>query len=194
MLKEICENRNYLPKLFKEMGFKVGAEIGVLKGEFTEKFKDFKMYAIDPWIAYEGAGRSNNRQDLQDLMYEEVRIKLFPYDCVILRKTSMEALKDFEDGSLDFVYIDGDHRFQYVAEDIVEWTKKVKKGGVVSGHDYICTDSYLNSLPIKKKLHLQVGAIVDAYVKAFGIEDFYVLKGEGDTINDKFLSWYFVKK
>jgi hypothetical protein len=51
----------------------------------------------------------------------------------------------------------------------------------------------LNNLPIKKKLHLQVGAIVDAYVKAFGIEELHVLTGSGESINDKFLSWYFIK-
>ncbi len=49
----------------------------------------------------------------------------------------MDALEDFEDNSLDFVYIDGDHNFKHISEDIYEWTKKVRSGGIVSGHDYL---------------------------------------------------------
>ncbi len=48
----------------------------------------------------------------------------------------MDALADFEDESLDFVYIDGNHAAPWVDDDIREWSKKVRKGGVVSGHDY----------------------------------------------------------
>jgi hypothetical protein len=39
----------------------------------------------------------------------------------------MDALNDFEDDSLDFVYIDGNHEFPYVAEDLFHWSKKVRK-------------------------------------------------------------------
>jgi predicted O-methyltransferase YrrM len=48
----------------------------------------------------------------------------------------MEAVKDFKDESLDFVFIDGNHQYSYVLEDITEWSKKVRSGGIVSGHDY----------------------------------------------------------
>ncbi len=48
----------------------------------------------------------------------------------------MEAAEDFEDNSIDFVYIDANHGFKYVAEDLWEWSKKVRSGGVISGHDY----------------------------------------------------------
>lgn len=48
----------------------------------------------------------------------------------------MEALKQFKDNSLDFVYIDGNHDYQFVLDDITGWTKKVKMGGAVAGHDY----------------------------------------------------------
>jgi glycosyltransferase involved in cell wall biosynthesis len=52
----------------------------------------------------------------------------------------MQAVTDFADESLDFVYIDGNHQLKYVVEDIVEWTKKIKKGGIIAGHDYIYTN------------------------------------------------------
>ena len=37
---------------------------------------------------------------------------------------------------MDFVFIDAGHSFDDAARDIIEWAKKVRKGGIVSGHDY----------------------------------------------------------
>lgn len=93
----------------------------------------------------------------------------------------MDALDIFKPNSLDFVFIDGDHRFRYIAEDLYEWFSKVKKGGIVSGHDYFCTWSGAHNVII------QVGPVVDAFVKAFGIEDFYTFG------NNKSPSWMFFK-
>jgi len=184
--------RDSLPEFFKELGFKVGAEVGTYRGEFAEKLckEGLKLYAVDPWMGYEGAGRTEQKQDKQDLNYEEAKKVLSPYpDCILVRETSREALKLIPDGSLDFVYLDGDHRFQYIAEDLVEWSKKVRSGGVVSGHDYFNTDPWANNV------QCQVGAVLDAYVKSFGIEDFYVFKplienSKGDSTP----SWMFIKK
>ncbi len=187
--------RDELPKFFKELSFKIGAEIGVYKGAFTELFckEGFKMYAIDPWIAYEGAGRTQKRQERQDFLHEHTQRTLSPYsNCTVIRKTSMDALNDFEDGSLDFVYIDGDHEFSHVAADLVEWTKKVKSGGVVSGHDYSCLTA-----PYAKNVICHVGPVVDAFVKVCAIENFYTF-GRSKSLelekkDDKFLSWMFFK-
>ena len=49
---------------------------------------------------------------------------------------SNDIVKKFQDGWLDFVYIDANHQYEYVLEDIKLWTPKVKKGGVIGGHDY----------------------------------------------------------
>ncbi|OGM81365.1 hypothetical protein A2394_00215 [Candidatus Woesebacteria bacterium RIFOXYB1_FULL_42_36] len=187
-------SRDELPECFKQMGYKTGTEVGVYKGAFTEKFckAGLKMYAIDPWKAYQGAGRTQQEQARQDFLYGHTQRTLAPYkDCTIIRKTSMDALNDFGPGSLDFVYLDGDHRFPYVAQDIYEWSEKVKNGGVVSGHDYFCTD------PRAKNVLCQVGAIVDAYVSAFGIENFYVFGRskslELEAKDDRYLSWMWIK-
>jgi len=158
-------SRTDLPEFFKEMGYKVGAEIGVYKGNFTKRFCEagLKMYAIDAWERYYG----DKNQARQDLIYEEAYKTLSSCDCTIIRKSSMEASRDFRRNSLDFVYIDSDHRFKETAEDLVEWAKKVRPGGIVAGHDYF------TSLPQARIFRCQVGAIVDAYVKCFGIENFY---------------------
>src|SRR5512140_3604588 len=103
-------HRNNLPELFKELGFKVGAEIGVYKGQFSEMFcqAGLKMYSIDPWMSYRGAGRAGRGTEEQNAAYEEAKERLSQYGdfSVIIRKTSNEALFDIRNGSLDFVYID----------------------------------------------------------------------------------------
>jgi len=55
---------------------------------------------------------------------------------VKVRKDSIAAAADFEDGSLDLVYIDACHTYAAVRTDIQAWLPKVKPGGVIGGHDY----------------------------------------------------------
>lgn len=51
----------------------------------------------------------------------------------------------FEDNSLDFVYIDGNHAYDWVKQDIQLWWPKLKKNGLLMGHDYILMDWYNDS-------------------------------------------------
>jgi predicted O-methyltransferase YrrM len=55
----------------------------------------------------------------------------------LITKTSDDAVNDFEDESFDFVYIDGIHTYDQVKKDIQNYLPKVKKGGVIGGHDYV---------------------------------------------------------
>lgn len=57
-----------------------------------------------------------------------IQLQVFPFD-------SAQAATGFEDGSLDAVFIDADHRYEYVLKDIQTWLPKVKPGGIISGHD-----------------------------------------------------------
>lgn len=179
-------SRDELPQFFVEMGYKIGAEIGVYKGEFTEKFcrAGLKHYAIDPWKSYDGSGRSQKLQERQDFLYGHTQRILAPYpDCTIIRKTSMDAINDFEDKSLDYVYVDGNHAFRYIAEDIYEWSHKVRNGGVISGHDYF------NTIPSASNVLCHVSTIVDAYTKLYDIKDWYVFGRK-----DKYLSWMWINQ
>jgi len=184
--------RDDLPEFWKEMGFKVGVEIGVYYGEFSEIIakSGLTLYSVDPWRVYRDFGHPEE-QAKHDRIYEEAKKRLTPYpNCILVRKTSIEALDDFNDDSLDFVYIDGNHHFRYIADDIVEWTRKLKKGGVISGHDYIYTKS--RSINGGCDVHY----IVDAYVKAAMIRNFWVL-GRKEYIDgekrDRWRSWMWFK-
>lgn len=102
----------------------------------------------------------------------------------------MEAVEDFEDGSLDFVYIDANHEFRYIAEDLYEWTKKVRKGGIVAGHDYFFIQSGT------KKPVWDVANVLKAYVDTFNIPNWYLLGSEKPVPGEKrdqWRSWMFVK-
>ena len=186
-------SREDLPQFFVDMGYKVGAEIGVLRGEFTEKFcqAGLKIYGIDPWISYNNY-RRHSREEPYEVMYENTKKRLTPYDCTILRKLSMDALNDFADGSLDFVYIDGNHTLRYIVEDIYEWNRKVRIGGVVSGHDYATNIRGPYSF---QALHVKYG--VDASVLALRIKNWYLLGRkyalDGEK-RDKWRSWFWIRE
>src|SRR4030042_2379122 len=132
-----------IPKLFRQLDFRLGAEIGVAGGRFSKFLcvynPNLKIYAIDAWQIYEGY-KYNESQEKMERLYLEAKNRLAPYNCQIVRDWSMEAVKRFADESLDFVFIDANHDYKYVKEDIREWAKKVRKGGIISGHDYI--DNY----------------------------------------------------
>lgn len=186
-------NRDDLPQFFVDMGYRVGVEIGVDKGEYTEKFckAGLQMYGVDPWKWYPDYPHPKGQKRL-DFLHEHTLRTLAPYDATIIRKTSMEAVEMFEDNSLDFVYIDGHHGFKYVTEDIYEWSKKIKVGGVISGHDYALNRHEVGSASV-----LQVRYVVDAYTKAFGIRQWYVLgryKALPGEKRDRFRSWLWIKK
>lgn len=178
-------SRDDLPEFFKQMGYKVGAEIGVDRGEFSEKFckAGLSLYAIDPW-RYDDDYQDSRTQARLDFLYEHTKRVLAPYpDSVVIRKTSMEAVKDFADGSLDFVYIDANHQLKYVIEDLVEWSKKVKKGGVISGHDYIYTN------PRTRAGICHVIYAVNAFTAAYKIRNWYLLGRGENRIGEKRDNW-----
>lgn len=186
--------RNELPQFFADLGFKTGAEIGVYKGEYAARFCQVGLttYAIDPWLAYKGAGPHQESQARQDFLFGHASRLLAQYkNAVVIRKTSMDAVKDFKPESLDFVYIDGDHRFPSIAQDLSEWYLRVKKGGIVSGHDYFTTPpSQIYSI-------CHVKPVLDAFIETFEIPNFFVF-GRSKPIelegrNDKTLSWMFFK-
>ena len=165
--------RDDLAILFSEVGFKVGAEIGVRWGEYSEilltKNPGLKLYCIDSWAPYE-----RTPQDKQDRIFRRASKVLSKYGAILIRKPSMEALADIPDESLDFVYIDAMHDFDNVMMDIIGWSKKVKHGGVISGHDF-------TRLP-----GCGVIPAVEAYTRGHMILQWYV------TRNEVWPSWFWV--
>jgi len=118
----------------------VGVEIGVNRGKHAEellKGLDFKkLYLVDIWD--KRAYYIKHGGILTDeKMYQYVLRTFKDNDKVeIIRKCSVEAAPQFEDESLDFAYIDADHSYEAVIDDINAWYPKVRERGVLCGHDY----------------------------------------------------------
>jgi len=130
-VNEWIEGRDYI----------VGAEIGVKEGRFTrfmlENNDNLTMYAIDPWEKQPGKEEDYREWDWTDIYtaFRE-RMKPFPNRVTEIMAYSKEAAAVIADNSLDFVFIDAQHDFLSVREDIKLWEPKVKKGGLICGHDY----------------------------------------------------------
>src|SRR3989344_7394927 len=160
-------NRTIIAGVFNELGFKEGAEIGVAEGFYSKILLDnnpgLKLHLIDIWKSYPGYSEYKN----PEAMYTETQERLKNYNCVFIRKFSQDAVQDFADNSLDFVFIDGGHDFKNVACDICEWSKKVKVGGIVFGHDYKSHPTYREPVRCGKvRYAIEVKIVVDAYREA----------------------------
>lgn len=129
-------NRNHLAELLGELGYNRGAEIGVRRGRYSMQLckcnPNLQLFCIDPWGPYDRM----YTVERQNRIYGEAVENLKPYNATIIRKDSMDALNDFADEGLDFIYIDGNHTFDYVCPDIIFWSKKVRHGGIIGVHDY----------------------------------------------------------
>jgi len=130
--------RRELYLLFKELEFKTGCEIGVLKGKNSQgMFKyipNLKLYMVDPYMDYNGGQRVYGEKNR--IYLEEMMQRMSGKNYEFLKMKSHHACKYIPDESLDFIYIDGNHKYDYVMMDLINWTPKVKKGGILSGHDF----------------------------------------------------------
>lgn len=175
---ELKESRNDLAKLFRGVGAEIGVERGVFSKHICKKNPRTKLYLIDPWVAYTGY-RDHVSQEKLDRFYEETCIRMGPYNSQIIRKYSIQAMGDFQDDSLDFVFIDANHDYNHCLEDIKGWYKKVKKGGIVSGHDYIRRKGQEHLYGVKQA--------VQDFCQQNNISKLIIYRGDSSP------SWMFVK-
>ena len=120
------------------------AEIGVNKGETSRLlrhlFPDAELYLIDPWAVTPDYIHSGSPISRKTKHYEkayravEEQFRGDP-STTILRMSSREAISHAPD-DFDLVFIDGNHEYTQVKEDILCWLPKVKTGGILAGHDY----------------------------------------------------------
>jgi hypothetical protein len=115
----------------------------VARGNFSKYLlqnTDVKtLLLVDPYknFAIEEYTDAMNSYD-QQKEFEECQKKLIDYNdrTQFIKKTSVEACNEFEDESVDFIYIDGNHAYEYVYSDLENYWKKLKKNGILAGDDY----------------------------------------------------------
>ncbi|QYW08130.1 O-methyltransferase [Lokiarchaeota virus WyrdV1] len=148
----------------------IGAEIGVDKGRnaksiLTELNID-KLYLVDAWFNYKEI--QANRPQKTNFKFV---LREFENDkrVEIIRAFSINAVKEIVDNSLDFVYIDANHLYEFVYQDINLWYNKVKKGGIIAGHDIF---GHIGVLKAVKRFCNEKN-----YVFNIEIPDWYFIKG-----------------
>jgi hypothetical protein len=128
-----------------------GVEVGVWDGGNAQAILEFikpkKLYLIDPWMLYPGFikeleemkfGEEYFKQEKFDKIYGIVVDRFKDNNAVeVMRGMSEDRVKEFKDESVDWAYIDGSHHTEYVYKDLVNWWPKIKKGGVLCGHDFL---------------------------------------------------------
>lgn len=177
----------------KELDFKIGVEVGVDHANFSKLMVDqndqLKLYGVDPYLKYIKYREYIDQADM-DNVYVSAQLKMKSavasgrYE--FIKKPSMEALKNFADESLDFVYIDGNHEEDFPYQDIKGWAKKVKKGGIIAGHDYVRI----------KVLNFTIKDALKKYTKENNIHPWFILgwhARQTGVVRDRTRSWCFIK-
>lgn len=153
-----------LMKLIFRSKFIKGAEIGVSEGEnaksILKELNIDKLYLIDIW----GGHKIVHYKELITHFKTEKRVE-------IIKRSSSIAVEQFKDNSLDFVYIDANHSYLEVYHDIEIWSKKVKEGGIVAGHDVLNILSVLEAVSDYCK--------DNQIIFYLNLPDWYFMKGEG---------------
>lgn len=118
----------------------VVAELGSFSGESAIQFlgsqKISVLVCVDLWAGGYDPGDLASGADMEAaeasfhvLVNDDPRVR-------VLRKDTQAAAQDIEDGMLDLVYLDANHKYEAVVTDLWAWIPKIKAGGLIAGHDY----------------------------------------------------------
>jgi len=131
MMKELAHN-------------KIMAEIGVFRGDFSSmilnEVQPAELILIDCWEK-----QAQDNYD-RDIFYNKDHLLNYHHVCNLFKDNSnVKIIKDysipasnlFPDEYFDVIYLDANHSKEAVYNDLCCWIKKVKKGGIIAGHDYI---------------------------------------------------------
>jgi predicted O-methyltransferase YrrM len=129
-----------LAELLKDKKNPVGVEIGIAEGFTSERLlkcnDTLVLHCIDPFADYvDWNGNNLNDRQIRKQEFLE-KTEQFKDHRHVYEKTSDDAVSEFEDGSLDFIFIDGLHTYDQVKKDMENFYPKIKSGGLFAGHDY----------------------------------------------------------
>jgi Methyltransferase domain len=149
------------PSVFVELGAWKGKSSAYLVTEVVNSNKPIKVYVVDAW---DGRGHTNPdgsseynewQEDIDAGLFETFTKNLEPVQkhYVALRKDTVAAAADFEDGTVDFVWIDTTQDYDMVNAEIQAWLPKIRSGGWIGGHDYFASPTVIGRLVAENFQH-----------------------------------------
>jgi hypothetical protein len=128
-----------------EIGAYLGRSTAYLASRILRSGKPIRVYVVDLW---DGWFHHDDQQSLPmnegtDVFWHFMRnMRAAGLDAVLcpLKLDSVKAASLFDDGSVDFVFVDGDHGYEPLKRDLAAWFPKVRPGGTLAGHDYVNAD------------------------------------------------------
>lgn len=142
--RTLAPRQEQLLRIVRPLGDRLtGAEIGVYDGgtsaALLNGLPELRLWMIDPWRPYEGASELGQ---LDQAAFDRARARAEWWTLpaadrrFVLRETSQQAVQRFGAESLDFAFVDGNHLYEPVRDDVHAWWPKIRSGGLLSGHDY----------------------------------------------------------
>jgi hypothetical protein len=177
------KTREEFPILIKHMGYTKICEVGVNRGDFLSVLAIMipdHLVGVDVWDKYDEEAYGSlpyfykcyphhANKVWRERVQEWAEKLSFKTDIIV--DFSVEAAKQFEDGYFDFVYIDANHNYDSVTADLEAWYPKVRKGGMIAGHDYH-NDIYNDWLDDDEKyLEILCKDGIDDFAKKYGKYD-----------------------
>ena len=118
---------------FVEVGAWLGKSASFMGVEILNSGKNIKFDVVDTW---KGSSQVQLKYADEHDVYAEFLKNVEGLPVHPVRLPSVEAAKLYKDWSLYFVFIDASHDYDNVKADINAWLPKIKKGGIIAGHDY----------------------------------------------------------
>jgi len=118
---------------FVEVGCWKGKSSAYMAVEIVNSNKKIEFTCVDIWKEGEGDLYYSPKDIYQTFKNNMLPVENYYKD---IRMDSIDASKLFADESLDFVFIDACHQYDCVKNDIIAWKPKIRKGGILAGHDY----------------------------------------------------------
>lgn len=116
-----------------EVGSWVGESLAYLAVEAINSGKNITIYSVDAFIGNKHHG--TNGSDYSQWSTYKANLAPVWSHIVPIKGISWEVANNFEDDSIDFIFIDADHKYECVMKDIKAYWPKLKSGGTLSGHD-----------------------------------------------------------
>jgi predicted O-methyltransferase YrrM len=136
-----------------EVGTWMGASAAFMAVEIINSGKNVKFDCVDTWKG--SVEHCNVQEVINDTLFEKFLSNIEPVKHIInpIRMNSVTAAGLYNNESLDFVFIDACHDYEAVKKDVEAWYPKVKRGGIISGHDYNTWDGVTRAVNEYAKVH-----------------------------------------